>query len=143
VGRDSRRRSIRFLTFWRQPSFPIRVALGRSWATSLKGRHGLSLGNIIGSDIFNVLRVLGPTGMICGVEVEAAATASLAGLCVMVLVTVFFLRIGRTLSRKEGLLLITLASARRMLDLVSRTSRCGAGRLMKASASKPTCVVGS
>ena len=78
------------------------------------------MGNIIGSDIFNVLGVLGPTGMIRAVEVEAAARASFAGLCVMALVTVLFPRTGWTLSRKEGLLLITLASARGMLDLVSR-----------------------
>ncbi len=91
-----------------------------SLAAVLRGRYGLSLGNITGSDIFNVLGVLGLTGMIRGVEVKAAATASLAGLCVMVLVTVPFLWTGWTLSRKEGLLLITLASARGMLDLVSR-----------------------
>lgn len=89
-------------------------------AAVLKGRYGLSLGSIIGSDIFNVLGVLGLTGMISAVEVEAAATASLAGLCVMVLVMLLFLRTGWRLSRTEGLLLITLASARWMLDLVSR-----------------------
>ena len=98
-----------------------------SLAAMLKGRYGLSLGNITGSDIFNVLGVLGLTGMIRAVEVKAAATASLAGLCVMVLVTVLFPRAGLTLSRKEGLLLITLVSARWMLDLVSRARRCGAG----------------
>jgi len=91
-----------------------------SLAAVLKGRYGLSLGNIIGSDIFNVLGVLGLTGMIRTVEVDAAATASLAGLCVMVLVTVLLLRTDWTLSRKEGLLLIALASARWMLDLASR-----------------------
>ena len=85
----------------------------------LKRPYGLGLGNIIGSDIFNVLGVLGLTGMIRAVEVEAAATASLAGLEVMVLVTVLFLRTGWRLSRKEGLLLITLTSAW-MLDLASR-----------------------
>ena len=85
----------------------------------LKRRYGLSLGNIIGSDIFNVLGVLRLTGMIRVVEVEAAATASLAGLEVMLLVTVLFARTGWRLSRKEGLLLITLTSAW-MLDLVSR-----------------------
>ena len=58
------------------------------------GRYGLSLGNITGNDIFNILGLLGLTGMIRAVEVEAAATASLAGLCVMVLVTVLFLRTG-------------------------------------------------
>lgn len=103
------------------------IAAGTSvpeFATSLvavlKGHYGISLGNIIGSDIFNVLGVLGLTGMIRVVEVEASAKLSLAALCVMVLMTVLFMRTGWRLSRREGLLLITLASARWMLDLVSR-----------------------
>ncbi len=91
-----------------------------SLAAAVKGRYGMSLGNIIGSDIFNVLGVLGLTGMIRAVEVESAATASLVGLCVMVLITVFFMRTGWRLSRREGFLLITLASARWILDLASR-----------------------
>ena len=103
------------------------IAAGTSlpeFATSLaavvKGRYGISLGNIIGSDIFNVLGVLGLTGMIRTVEVEPAATASLAGLCVMVLITLLFMRTGWRLSRREGLLLIALASVRWILDLAWR-----------------------
>lgn len=102
------------------------IAAGTSlpeFATSLvavmKGRYGLSLGNIIGSDIFNVLGVLGLTGLIRAVEVDASATVSLVGLCVMVLVTVLFMRTGWRLSRKEGFVLVALASARWFLDLTS------------------------
>jgi len=41
----------------REPPFEFATSL----AAMLEGRYGLSLGNIIGSDIFNVLGVLGLT----------------------------------------------------------------------------------
>ena len=70
--------------------------------------------------MFNVLGVLGLTGRSRTVEVEPAATASLAGRCVMVLITLLFMRTGWRLSRREGLLLIALASVRWILDLAWR-----------------------
>lgn len=85
-------------------STPLIVAASGVVAV-LKGRYGIGLETIFGSDIFNVLGVRGLTGMIRVVEVETSATTSLAGLCVMVLLTVLFMRTGWRLSRKEGLLL--------------------------------------
>ena len=80
----------------------------------------MRLGHIIGSDIFNVRGVLGLTGMTREVEVDAAATTSLAGLCVIILMTALFMRTGWRLSRREGVFLVTVASARWVLDLASR-----------------------
>jgi cation:H+ antiporter len=88
-----------------------------SVAAVLKGRYGLSLGNIIGSDIFNLLGVLGLTGMLRAVEVDASATGALAALAGMAVVALLFMRTGWTLSRKEGLALVAMAAARWFLDL--------------------------
>jgi Ca2+/Na+ antiporter len=50
----------------------------------LKGRYGISAGNIIGSDIFNLLGVLGLAGMLHPVEVDPMSRVSLAALSGMV-----------------------------------------------------------
>ncbi len=99
------------------------VAAGTSapeFATSLmgvlKGRYGISAGNVIGSDIFNMLGVLGLAGLLRPVDVDPMARISLAALSAMVFVVLIFMRTGWRLSRLEGLALITIASARWWFD---------------------------
>lgn len=95
------------------------VAAGTSapeMATSLsgviKGRYSLSAGNLVGSDIFNMLGVLGLAGMLRPVEIDVMARISLAALCGMVLVVLFFMRTGWHVSRFEGLALVAIAVLR-------------------------------
>ncbi|MCK5653212.1 MAG: sodium:calcium antiporter, partial [Gemmatimonadetes bacterium] len=75
-----------------------------------------SLGNIIGSDIFNLLGVLGLAGILRGMQVDGAARASLGALSLMVVIVVIFMRSDWKLSRQEGFLLVTLALLRWGLD---------------------------
>ncbi|RLB56952.1 MAG: sodium:calcium antiporter [Deltaproteobacteria bacterium] len=101
------------------------VAAGTSapeFATSLmaaaKGRHGMSLGNLIGSDLFNLLGVLGLAGMIRNLQINPGAFSSvamLAGMCVLVVV---FMRTGWRISRWEGLVLIAIGVVRWILDFL-------------------------
>ena len=101
------------------------VAFGTSapeFATSLmaaaKGRHGMSLGNLIGSDLFNLLGVLGLAGMIRNLQINPGAFSSvamLAGMCVLVVV---FMRTGWRISRWEGLVLIAIGVVRWILDFL-------------------------
>lgn len=86
----------------------------------LRGRHDIGAGNLIGSDIFNLLGVLGLAGLIRPVEVDAMARYSLGALCGMVFLALFFVRTGWRISRLEGLVLILVASARWVFDLTSR-----------------------
>lgn len=102
------------------------VAAGTSapeFATSLiaviKGRHGVSAGNLIGSDLFNLLGVLGLAALIRPMTVEASAVSSVLVLVGMViLVVVFLMRTGWQISRWEGALLIAINLFRWILDFL-------------------------
>ncbi len=100
------------------------VAAGTSapeFATSLvgvlRGRYGISAGNVIGSDIFNLLGVLGLAGLLRPVGIDPMARMSLAALCGMVFVVLIFMRSGWRVSRLEGLVLVVIAAGRWWFDL--------------------------
>lgn len=92
------------------------VALGTSLpelATSMvaasRGESDIAVGNVVGSNIFNILFVIGIVSVIRGLTVEESVVS--IDLWVMALVTVGiwpFLRTGFVLSRKEGALLIVI-----------------------------------
>ena len=99
------------------------VAAGTSlpeFTTSLvavvRGQHELSLGNIIGSDIFNVLGVLGLTALLRPVPIGPEASGSILALAGMVCLTLIFMRTGWRISRIEGSALIVFGILRWVLD---------------------------
>ena len=99
------------------------VAAGTSvpeFATSLvgvlRGQYDISVGNVIGSDLFNLLGVLGVAGVLHPQAVESGARASLLALTAMVILVVVFARTGWRLSRWEGLALVLFGLARWALD---------------------------
>ncbi len=101
------------------------VAAGTSapeMATSLsaiiKGKHGISAGNLIGSDIFNILGVLGLAGLINPMEINPRGYGSLIMLTGMVVLVMFFLRTGWRLSRLEGAILVLIGLTRWIFDLM-------------------------
>lgn len=93
-----------------------------SLAGVIKGRYALSTGNLIGSDIFNLLGVLGLAGMLRPVEMDAMVRVSLAALCAMVFMVIIFMRTGWRLSRIEGLALVAIAASRWVFDFSSQGS---------------------
>jgi cation:H+ antiporter len=102
------------------------VAAGTSapeFATSLmaaaKGRHGMSLGNLVGSDLFNLLGVLGLAGMIRNMDVDPGAFSSVIMLSGMCLLAVIFMRTGWRISRAEGAALILVGILRWVLDFAT------------------------
>ena len=104
------------------------VAAGTSvpeFATSLvgviKGKFAMSAGNVIGSDIFNLLGVLGVAGMLSPMAVDPMARISLAALCGMVLLLLVFMRTGWRISRFEGFVLILVAALRWVFDFSARS----------------------
>jgi cation:H+ antiporter len=104
------------------------VAAGTSvpeMATTLagvvRGHTAISAGNVIGSDIFNVLGVLGLAGMLHPMSLDPAARASLLALTGMVIVVFLMMRSGWRVSRMEGATLVALAAIRWALDVASRT----------------------
>jgi len=106
------------------------IAAGTSapeFATSLagviKGRYALSAGNVIGSDIFNQLGVLGLAGILRPLEVHDSARTSLIALSVMVMFVLIFMRTGWRISRKEGAALLLFALVRWGFDIMSMDTR--------------------
>jgi cation:H+ antiporter len=95
------------------------VAIGTSSpevATSLtavvKGRHGISLGNLIGSDLFNLLGVLGVAALLRPLHVTPDAYTSVAVMGVYFVILVITMRTSWAISRGEAVLLLALTLAR-------------------------------
>jgi cation:H+ antiporter len=82
----------------------------------MRGRHGISIGNLIGSDIFNLQGVLGVAALINPMQVAPEAISSVSILIVMVCVVVFFMRTGWAVVRWEGALLIVVNLIRWVRD---------------------------
>ncbi len=107
------------------------VAAGTSapeMATSLigllRGHEGISLGNLIGSDLFNLLGVLGLAGIIQAgtMQIDPAGMNSLILLSGMVILVVIMMRTGWRLTRWEGALLISINLLRWIIDFTTTTS---------------------
>lgn len=94
--------------------------MATSLAGVIKGRYALSAGAVIGSDIFNLLGVLGLAGMLRPVEIDVMARISLVALCGMVFLVLFFMRTGWRVSRLEGLALVAIAASRWVHDFSAR-----------------------
>ena len=95
------------------------IAAGTSapeFATSLtaamKSRYGMSVGNLIGSDIFNLFGVLGVAGMMRNLSVGIDAHINLIILSFMIAVVLIFMRTGWVVSRKEGIILVMIGLLR-------------------------------
>lgn len=105
------------------------VAAGTSapeMATSLmavvKGKHGISAGNLIGSDLFNILGVLGLAGALKSssnpLTIAPEGLGSLTMLCGFVILVIIFLRTGWRLTRIEGIILVAIGLVRWAFDFM-------------------------
>ena len=81
--------------------------LATSIVAAIKHEDDIAIGNVIGSNIFNILCILGITAMICPLE---GATLSIIDFGVMIGISVllfFMMLTGRKISRIEGVILVT------------------------------------
>jgi len=92
------------------------VAAGTSipeFATSLvalfKGRYGLSIGNLIGSDIFNILGVLGVASIIRPLTISQSDFYSLLILALYLVFLFVLMRIGWRITKIEGFIIVLIA----------------------------------
>jgi cation:H+ antiporter len=95
------------------------VAAGTSapeFATALvaayKGHHGMSVGNLIGSDIFNMFGVLGVASIIRELPVDAEARTNMLMLVGMVVLVIVFMRTNWKIGRLEGIILVLIGLSR-------------------------------
>ncbi|MBN1435534.1 MAG: calcium/sodium antiporter [Sedimentisphaerales bacterium] len=77
----------------------------------LKQHHGISAGNLIGSNLFNTLGVLGVAGAIHPMAIDNAAMINIGGLAVLTVVVMVFMETHRKLLRWEGVVLLLLSAA--------------------------------
>ena len=86
--------------------------LATSAVAAVRGRLGLSAGNLIGSDLFNILGVLGLTAALSPLATSADSYPGLLMMCGQIGLLLVLLRTGWQLSRREGLLLVACSLAR-------------------------------
>lgn len=82
--------------------------LATSFVAAVKGKHGLSAGNLIGSNLFNLLGVLGLAAFLNPLQVDADAFRDLIMLLGLVVVVVAMMRTGWKISRAEGIILVLI-----------------------------------
>ncbi|MEL6545393.1 MAG: sodium:calcium antiporter, partial [Myxococcota bacterium] len=84
---------------------------------ALKGRFGLSAGNLIGSDLFNMLGVLGLSSVLTPLPVAPTTSLSMWITVGSVALVVFFMRTGWRLTRLEGVTLVAVNFVRWGIDI--------------------------
>ena len=87
-----------------------------SIAAAIKGRHGIAIGNLIGSDLFNLLGVLGLAGIINPSVITEDIFDSVFILVLMVGLTLLLIRTKWKISRAEGALLVSINLIRWYFD---------------------------
>jgi len=93
--------------------------LATSITAAVKGRHGIALGNLIGSDLFNLLGVLGLAGIINPTLIEQEIYFSVFNLIMMVGLVLFMIRFNWKISRIEGGILVLINLIRWYFDFAS------------------------
>lgn len=91
--------------------------LATSVVAALKGRSSIAIGNVIGSNVFNVLMILGITGVICPMDLQGITLVDVGVLLGSIAALWLFSYTKYTVARWEGAVL-TLAFAGYMAWLV-------------------------
>lgn len=92
--------------------------LATSVVAIIKGKHGISAGNLIGSDIFNLLGVLGVASILKPLQIMQTEYTSLILLVFTLVIIIVMIRTGWKISRLEGAILIAIALFRWSFDFI-------------------------
>ncbi|MBR1469483.1 MAG: calcium/sodium antiporter [Prevotella sp.] len=82
--------------------------LATSVVAARKGNSGIAIGNVLGSNVMNILLILGGAGLICPMAVEGITMVDFAMLTGSVLLLWLFCRTKFTVARWEGAVLASL-----------------------------------
>ena len=80
--------------------------LATSVVAARKGQSAIAIGNVIGSNVFNILLILGLTSVISPLQIEGITTIDMAVMLVSVALVWLFSRTRYTVERWEGGLLV-------------------------------------
>jgi len=87
-----------------------------SLVAALRGRAGMSVGNLTGSDMFNMYGVLGLAAILRDLPVDQDAQSNMIALSAMVFLVVIFMRTGWQITRREGMVLVGIGLVRWVLS---------------------------
>jgi cation:H+ antiporter len=88
----------------------------------IRGKHGMAIGNLIGSDLFNLLGVLGLAAMLKHpLVISPEARSSMFMLIGMVVLVVIFMRTNWRVSRLQGATLVIINLIRWIYDFMGKT----------------------
>ena len=79
--------------------------LATSIVSARKGSSGIAIGNVLGSNVFNILGILGVTGLICPMQLQGITDTDLAMLVISMIMIWFFSFTKYIIERWEGLIL--------------------------------------
>ncbi len=82
-----------------------------SIVASAKGENGMALGNAIGSNIFNMLLILGASSTLHPIPVTVASFFDIAILLVVSAICFFFICTGKKITRVEGAIMVAVYAA--------------------------------
>ena len=80
--------------------------LATSVVAARKGQSAMAIGNVIGSNVFNILMILGLTATITPLQIEGITTIDMAVMLVSIVMVWLFSRTRYTVERWEGALLV-------------------------------------
>lgn len=82
--------------------------LATSVVAARKGNSGIAIGNVLGSNVFNILMILGITGLIQPMAIEGITSVDLSMLVISMILLWFFSFTKYKIERWEGALLATV-----------------------------------
>ena len=82
-----------------------------SIVASKKGENGLALGNVVGSNIFNLLFIIGLSGSITEIAVDLSAIMNTVFLLIMTVLMYVLCVVRKKLGRVEGIIMVSLYAA--------------------------------
>lgn len=82
-----------------------------SVVASRKGQNGMAIGNVVGSNIFNLLLILGISSALHPIGVSVASFVDLAMTLAVSLITFAFVCTGKKVNRAEGVVMVAMYAA--------------------------------
>ncbi len=93
--------------------------LATSLVAVIKGKHALSAGNLIGSDLFNLLGVLGLAGFLRPQKIDPSSYVEIIVMSGMIILVVFMMGKKWRLSRADGAILVLINLIRWIINFTA------------------------
>ena len=79
--------------------------LATSVVSARKGNSGIAIGNVLGSNVFNILGILGATGLVCPMQLQGITNTYLSIMVISMIMIWFFSFTKYVIERWEGFIL--------------------------------------